>query len=84
MVKDEDLREGPERKDGCSGEKGRSMLSAVRKAGKLAIPGPNHMIQRKPEKKCLRGAGGRSAWEGRSKACDENDPKKKIGALLEG
>lgn len=56
MVKDEDLSEGPERKDSCSGEKRGSMSSAGRKEEKLAVSGPNEMIQRKPEKKCLRGA----------------------------
>lgn len=57
-VKDEDLSEGVERKSGCSGEKRGSMLSAVRKEEKLAISGLKEMIQRKPEKKCLRGAQG--------------------------
>ena len=36
-VKDEDSSEGSERKDGCSGEKRGSMLSAARKAEKLDV-----------------------------------------------
>lgn len=40
-------------KNGCSGEKRGSLLSAVRKEEKLDIRRPNEMIQREPEEKCV-------------------------------